>query len=100
MRFITTLGGWDVTIPMYFCGSCFGTVHAHPLQCGCFPATPVKAQDIRLNNPGETPVWFDEHALLHIILLQNKSLETADEAVVDAMNRMCTLVGTLTALRD
>jgi hypothetical protein len=77
---------------MFFCPSCCGTVHAHPLQCGCFPATPVKALDLRLNNTGESPVWFDEHALLHMVHLQNKSLETADEAVVDAMNRMCAKV--------
>lgn len=95
VRFVSTLGCWDVTIPVFFCNSCLRTVHAHPLQCGCFPATPVKALDLRLNNTGESPVWFDEHALLHMVHLQNKSLETADEAVVEAMNRMCAKVGAL-----
>lgn len=92
VRFVTTLGGWNVTVPIYECEDCELPFHAHPLQCGCFPGTPVKACQLWRCASHERPIWFDECALEHIVRLQTKSLETSDDAVVEAMRQMCAKV--------
>jgi hypothetical protein len=95
MRFVSSLGCWDVKIPIIFCFYGCGTAPAHPLQCGCFPgacegAGPAAVQHRR------KPVWFDDHALLHIFYLRDKSLEPTDEAAVETLNRMCAEAQNLT----
>ena len=80
--YVTVTSSVVLSVPMYQCNQCCSRAHAHPAWLGCFPATPVKALHLARNNSSELPVWFDTLALDFILHVQNKALQTSDEALV------------------
>jgi hypothetical protein len=80
--YVTITSSGVVHIPLYHCSQCWSRTHVHPAWLGCFPATPVKALELWRNNSSELPVWFDTLALDYILSVQNKALQTSDEALV------------------
>lgn len=86
--YVTVTCSVVINVPMYQCKQCCARTHVHPAWLGCFPATPVKALQLWRSNSSELPVWFDTLALDFILSVQNKALQTSDEALVYGVHQL------------